>query len=121
VGSYLQENNISRCLLVGTKFTMSEPFYTNYISSGYGIEIIAPDENNQDIIHNFIFRELVNGVISDEAVLFFSNLISKSDAEAVLLACTELRLVVNKIAISKTIIDTTTVHANAAIQHILTK
>lgn len=121
IGRHLQHNGIKRCLLLGTKFTMSEPFYTNYISSKYNTEIIAPLNDDQDTIHFFIFQELVNGIVSDKAVSFFSSLINKYDIPSVLLACTELRLAFNKFITSKTIIDTTMVHANAAIQYVLTK
>lgn len=119
VGSYLHENNIGKCLLLGTKFTMSEPFYKGYIASNYKVNIMVPDENTQHEIHSVIFQELINNIVSEKAIYLFRNLIESSDVEAIILACTELRLVCNKISTSKIVIDSTAIHANAAVELII--
>ncbi|HET9056469.1 MAG TPA: amino acid racemase [Chitinophagaceae bacterium] len=119
VGSYLTNSGIKNCLLLGTRFTMSEPFYGSYLSTKYDVNVIVPDREEQLKIHSLIFEELVNNIVSEKSIDFFKKIVTLYKVDAIILACTELRMVFNNINTSKIIVDSTKVHASAAIDIII--
>lgn len=118
IGKYLMKKGSKNCLLLGTKFTMGDSFYKDYLSSNFSINVTVPDEHHQLKIHEFIFKELVNNQVSDQAINYFTQLINEAGTDAIILGCTELRLVVSSINTQTSIIDSTEVHVNAAIDYL---
>lgn len=86
------KNNYNKVALFGTKYTMNEIFYKNKLKN-YSIDVILPDETEQEIIHRIIFDELCKGIISDSSREKLFNIIdncAEKGAQSVVLACTEL-------------------------------
>jgi len=102
--------------LLGTKYTMTQDFYKKRLVSR-GFEVVIPDENDVEIINRIIFDELCVGMIKDESRNEFSRVIGElkaKGAEAVILGCTEIGLLVKPENSVLPIYDTTVIHATVA-------
>lgn len=109
----MKENDIKSALLLGTRFTMEEDFNKEKFREN-GIDIIIPNLNERKVIHDIIFKELCKGVIKKESQKIYSNIICKycpSNAEAVILGCTEIGLLIKQAMMEVPIFDTTIIHA----------
>ena len=118
VAGYALNNNFKKVLLLGTKYTMSEDFYKKGLINK-GIEPIVPSETEQTIINNIIFDELVAGNVFQTSKVKLVEIIQKIEADAVILGCTELPLIITKDDIDIPIIDTTDVFAQATLDFAL--
>ncbi len=107
--------------LLGTSFTMEKPFYRDALGES-GIRVIVPDSGDRDLINNVIYDELVRGVVKDESRRHFvrtiENLASRG-AEGVILGCTEIPLLVQPEDCDLPLLDSTRIHAEAALQYAL--
>lgn len=114
----LLHDGITRVGLLGTAFTMSESFYKGRLSDKFGLEVITPTQQSQKIIHDVIYQELCLGVINDqsrEQYLAIIEELSLKGAEAVILGCTEIGLLVKPEDTDIALYDTTAIHAQAAV------
>ncbi|MCT2533828.1 aspartate/glutamate racemase family protein [SAR92 clade bacterium H231] len=112
-------DNIKRVGLLGTKFTMEQGFYRNRISEKHGIEVIVPDEQDRDIVHDIIYNELCLGKINDSSRSEYIKIVDKlfsQGAEAVILGCTEIALLIQQQHTKVPLYDTTTIHAAQAVK-----
>ena len=110
---------LKKVALLGTKFTMEKDFYKTYIFNKFGIEVIIPTETERDIIHNTIYRELVQGLIKDESRKTFQQIIDnleKRGAEGVILGCTEIPSLIKQSDVKIPVFDTTAIHAEKAVE-----
>ena len=111
---YLQ--GIRKAALLGTKFTMDAPFFKEKLSQ-QGIELMLPDADERQYIHQTIFDELDRGLLLPETkvryLAIIQNLIAKG-AEAVILGCTEIPLLIKPDDCPVPVFDTTLIHAKAA-------
>ena len=114
----IKKDNIKKVLLLGTKFTMEDDFYKNYLQKS-GIEVEVPNEKDRDLIHKVIFNELCLGITKNSSKENFLNIIEKSSADGVILGCTEIGLLIKKEDTDKKIYDTTEIHAKKAVQLML--
>lgn len=108
--------------MLGTKFTMEEPFYTGRLAEKYQLEVLVPEPEERAFINQVIFKELCLGILQDDSRLRFINIIenlSKRGAEAVILGCTEIPLLVKQADVSIPLFDTTAIHAEAAVEYAL--
>ncbi len=108
--------------LLGTRFTMEQPFYRDRLSTLHNLRVIVPEPNDCEIIHRIIYEELCLGVIKPESreeyQRVIKTLISKG-AEGIILGCTEISLLVSQQDASVPLFDTTAIHAKAAAQKAL--
>lgn len=114
----LKNNNIKKVLLLGTKYTMCEDFYKQKLVDG-GFEIIIPDNTDIEIVNRIIFEELCVGKIIKKSQEEYLRIISKAKengAEAVILGCTEIGLLLNGTEAEIPLYDTTIIHAKKAVQ-----
>ncbi len=106
--------------LLGTKFTMEDGFYKDRLAKKHGIEVIIPEEEERQVVHNIIYEELCLGVIKrsskEEVRRIVGNLISKG-AEGIVLGCTELPLLIKQEDCDVPLLDTTRIHAEAAVEY----
>ena len=110
----IKAKSLRKVLLLGTRFTMEQDFYKGRLTEKHGIEVLIPDADDVDIIHNIIYYELVLGEIKEESRKEYIRIISKSieaGAEGVILGCTEIPLLVKQADCSVPVFDTTTIHA----------
>jgi aspartate racemase len=114
----LQADGINKVGLLGTRFTMEQEFYKNRISDNFGIDVIVPNSDEQTIIHDIIYQELCQGVIKESSrkqyLRIIANLASQG-AEAVILGCTEIALLVKQTHTDVRLYDTTAIHAEEAV------
>lgn len=118
----LQENNVKRVGLLGTRFTMEEDFYKGRLTDIYDIDVLVPGNDDMDIIHNVIYSELCLGKISDGSRLKYLAIIDslyERGAEAIILGCTEIALLVQQKHTTVPLYDTTEIHASSAVQQAL--
>lgn len=117
VAASIKSEGLKRVGLLGTKFTMEQDFYKGRLWEKHGIEVIVPDEQERQMVHDIIYNELVHGVIKKSSrntyLQVISNLVSKG-AQGIVLGCTEIPLLVNQKDCEVRLFDTTTIHALAA-------
>ena len=112
----LRVQNISKVGLLGTKYTMTQDFYKNKLIER-GIDIIVPDGKDINTVNNIIYNELCCGLISQTSKEKYLEIISKLQkcgAEAIILGCTEIGLLIKQEDISLPVFDTTLIHAQKA-------
>ncbi|MCW5737777.1 MAG: aspartate/glutamate racemase family protein [Enhydrobacter sp.] len=104
--------------LLGTAFTMEQDFYKGRLSEDHGLRVIVPDEPDRAVIHRIIYEELVAGKVTAESREAYRGVIARlvqRGAEAIILGCTEIMLLVRPEDSPVPIFDTTALHAEAAI------
>lgn len=114
----IQEQKLKKVALLGTKFTMEKDFYKDYIQNKYGIEVIIPELKEREEVHRIIYDELVQGIIKDESREIYKSIISNLEskgAEGIILGCTEIPLLIKAKDVSIPVFDTTTIHAEKAV------
>lgn len=107
-------------LLTGTAFTMKNDFYKSNLEK-HGIKCIVPNDADIEVINNIIFPDLENRIIKPESKRQFTALCEKyiaDGAQAVILGCTELPLLIQSGDISVPIINTMKLHIDAAVREI---
>ena len=108
--------------LLGTTFTMSDGFYTERMAA-QGIQTIVPTEPEQAETSRIIFEQLCLGRVEPEAVQYLQQVITglkEQGAQGVILGCTELCLAVEADKTPLPVFDSTTIHALAAVEAVLT-
>lgn len=112
-------DGIKKVGLLGTRFTMEQDFYKSRLVDKFGIEVIVPAENDRVVVHNIIYDELCRGVInsdSKEEYLKIVKSLYEQGAEAVILGCTEIALLIQQVHTEVPLYDTTEIHAAQAVQ-----
>ncbi|GGB63378.1 aspartate/glutamate racemase family protein [Shewanella inventionis] len=119
----LLADGITKVGLLGTRFTMEQDFYKRRISDNYPIEVIVPNIDDQTQIHDVIYQELCLGKINPQSRLAYLAIIDKlfaQGAQAVILGCTEIALLVQQQHTHVPLFDTTQIHADSAVLMALT-
>ncbi|WP_417658538.1 aspartate/glutamate racemase family protein [Pseudidiomarina sp.] len=117
----LQNDNIQAVGLLGTKFTMEQAFYRERIED-YGICVVVPDAKQRDRVHSVIFNELCLGKTNKKSKADYLEIIdslAQSGAEAVILGCTEIGLLIKSSDTKVRLYDTTEIHAEQAVKFAL--
>ncbi|MEN8613945.1 aspartate/glutamate racemase family protein [Dehalogenimonas sp. THU2] len=121
-GESVKKMGLKKVGLLGTRFTMSEGFYSSRLTEKFGIEVLVPDANEQQIINSIIYDELCRGCIQDASrwacQLIIENLVSRG-AEGIVLACTELPLLIKQSDVMVPVFDTSRLHVTAAVARAL--
>lgn len=115
------EAGVHRVALLGTRFTMREPFYRERLESR-GLDVIVPPEETQAVLDGIIYDELVLGVVTEASRAVYREAIAgliASGAEGVILGCTEIELLVRPEDSAVPTFPTTALHAGAAVEFAL--
>ena len=115
----IKAKSFSKVGLLGTKFTMNKPFYKERLAAN-GINAIVPEVYDQEEINRVIYDELVRGRILDISRKRFMEIMSKlgeDGAEGIILGCTEIPLLISEKDSSLPLFDTTTIHAQKALEY----
>ncbi|MEL6552998.1 MAG: aspartate/glutamate racemase family protein [Cyanobacteria bacterium J06621_11] len=115
----IKQQGITRVGLLGTRFTMEESFYKDRLIYQHGLAVQVPSGEERDLIHDVIYDELCLGNIKASSRDRFREIITHlvaSGAEAIILGCTEIGLLVNGKDSSVPTFDTTEIHAKAAVK-----
>jgi aspartate racemase len=117
-GDAIRERGLHRVGLLGTRFVTKEAFYQGRLRDRFAIEPLVPEEDEMDTIHQIIFDELCEGKIKTSSRRVCADIIGKlvnKGAEGIVLACTELPLLIQAGDADAPIFDTTRLHAEAAV------
>lgn len=117
----LAQDGITRVGLLGTRFTMEQAFYRERLEAS-GIEVLTPDDTQRDTVHRVIYQELCQGQINPESRDAFLDIVtslSGQGAQAVILGCTEIGLLIRQADTSVPLYDTTEIHALQAVEQAL--
>ncbi|MCG8669339.1 MAG: aspartate/glutamate racemase family protein [Pseudomonadales bacterium] len=118
----LKAKGIKKVGLLGTKFTMEEEFYKNRLDTLHGIAVIVPNELDREIIHKVIYNELCLGEVkadSKREYLRVVSSLSEEGADAVILGCTEIGLLISQNDTQVPLVDTTKIHAELAVEKMI--
>jgi len=121
-GEKIIQKGMKKVGLLGTKFTMEQDFYKNVLKDKSNIEVVIPDDNDRQVVHNVIYNELCKGVIKEDSKETYKSIINKlalAGAEGIVLACTEIPLLIKQEDVNITVFDTTTLHAISAVEYAL--
>ncbi len=119
----LMANKVQRVGLLGTRFTMEEDFYKGRLTDKYNIDVLVPESDDMDIVHKVIYSELCLGKVSKHSRQEYIRIINSlhdNGAEAVILGCTEIALLVQQKHTSVPLYDTTEIHTTHAVQWAVT-
>jgi len=108
---------IRRVGLLGTAFTMEQPFYRERLET-HAIEVLVPNSEQRARVHAVIYDELVRGVIRPESRAYYREVIDElaaRGAEGVILGCTEIELLISAADSPVPVFPTTALHVDAAL------
>ncbi len=103
--------------LLGTRFTMEQAFYSDRLSERHALRVIVPNAQDRETIHRIIYDELCLGVVLPESRGEYRRImesLAAQGAQAIILGCTEISLLVSQQDASVPLFDTTAIHARAA-------
>lgn len=110
----LVQDGVTKVGLLGTRFTMEQDFYKGRISEKFGIDVVVPTADEQTVVHDIIYQELCLGEIKSESRDRYLKIIANlhaQGAQAVILGCTEIALLVKQSDTTVPLYDTTEIHA----------
>ena len=116
----LQEKGIKTVGLLGTTFTMEQDFYKGRLSEKHGLKVLVPNIEDRQIVHNVIYSELCLGKTktgSKNEYLRIVDELANNGAEAVILGCTEIGMLISQNDTQVKLFDTTTIHAKKAVEY----
>lgn len=122
MGQALQASGVSRAALLGTRFTMQEDFYRNRLAEYFGIECLLPDAQTITEIDRVIFAELCLGHFNQPARDYYLNVLEQlrdQGAEAAILGCTEIGLLLEGVQSPLPLIDSTEQHVAMGLRWLL--
>ena len=105
--------------LLGTNFTMEQDFYKGRLQDQFGLQVMIPSDEDRQIIHQVIYEELCFGIINKTSKAEYLRIIDKlaaAGAEAIILGCTEISLLIQQQDTEIILVDTTSIHAEKAVQ-----
>ncbi len=108
--------------LLGTRFTMEEEFYRERLRVSHGIEALVPDGADREVVNRVIFEELCRGRVLESSREEYRRIVrtlAARGAQAVILGCTEITLLIGAADSPIPLYDTTSLHATAAARRAL--
>jgi aspartate racemase len=105
--------------LLGTRFTMEQDFYRARLEGRHGLEVLVPDADDREAVHRIIFEELCCGRVLPESRERYRQAIARlaaRGAQAVVLGCTEISMLVSDADVEVPLFDTMRLHALQAAQ-----
>ena len=116
-GEAMRAAGVRRAALLGTRYTMTLPFWRDRLRDRFGVALLVPGEADRDVVHGVIYDELVRGRIEPASRAAYAAIIARladAGAEAVVLGCTEITLLISPADSPIPVFDTTGLHAAAA-------
>jgi aspartate racemase len=118
----IKQAGLKRIGLLGTAFTMEQDFYKGRLTARHGLDVLVPDEEDRRTVHRVIYDELVQGRVEVKSRDAYRQIIARlvaRGAQAVILGCTEIMLLVRPEDSAVPLFDTTAIHADAAVERAL--
>jgi len=120
----IKDLGLKKVGLLGTRFTMEQDFYKGRLKDRHGIDVIVPSDEEMTVVHDVIYNQLCLGDIRDSSRQLYKKIIAAMEgrgAAGVVLGCTEIPLLVSQGDVDIPIIDTTAIHAEAAVNFALSE
>ncbi|MEN9864579.1 MAG: hypothetical protein RL748_169 [Pseudomonadota bacterium] len=120
----IKQAGLERIGLLGTRFTMEQTFYKDRLISRHGLQVLTPPAADRDIVHRIIYEELCLGQIVDASRQQYRRIMADlvaQGAQAIILGCTEISLLVAQADASVPLFDTTGLHARKAAEWALAR
>lgn len=114
----IKQAGVRRVGLLGTAFTMERDFYRGRLQELHGLDVLVPEAADRAIVHRIIYEELVQGRVVAASRQAYREVIARlvaRGAEAIILGCTEIMLLVAPEDSPVPLFDTTALHAEAAV------
>ena len=121
VGEKMKLAEATEAALLGTRYVMTESFYRQRLVK-HGVDLVPPDMDIVEMVDGIIYKELMLGKVTRDAERALRTIITRKEqdgAQAIVLACTELEMVVDIDANVLPIFDSTTIHCEAATDWIM--
>jgi aspartate racemase len=121
-GEKIRQAGFRKVGLLGTAFTMEQDFYKTRLEHLFGLDVIVPGAEDRRIVHQVIYKELVAGKVLPQSRQAYHEIISRligEGAQAIILGCTEIMLLVSNEDSAVPLFDTTAIHAIAAVDRAL--
>jgi aspartate racemase len=122
-GSAIRTSELTKVLLLGTAFTMEQPFLRERLEQGYGLDVVVPDADDRAAVHGIIYDELVLGIVDPASRMRISalvyRLVAERGIEGVILGCTEFELLLGPDDLPVPWFPTTALHVAAAVEFAL--
>lgn len=112
---------LDKVVLLGTGFTMRMPFYRERMAE-FGVTTLAPDEPDLTAIHELVYHDLANGVVTDAGRTLAKRVtgaVLQRGAQGVVAGCTEIPMVMTAEDVDVPYFDALTLHARAAVEFAL--
>jgi aspartate racemase len=103
--------------LLGTRFTMEQAFYKERLLEQHGLKVLVPGTQDRDMVHRIIYEELCLGIVNPESRAEYRRVmheLASQGAQAIILGCTEISLLVSEQDSPVPLFNTTALHARAA-------
>lgn len=116
---HLAKLDITTVGLLGTTFTMEQEFYRARLQQDFGLSVLIPEAEERKAVHDVIYQELCLGQLHEASRQTYIGVIDKlldRGAQAVILGCTEISLLLDSDHTNALLVDTTQVHAQAAVK-----
>jgi len=116
-GRAVQRAGVSQVGLLGTRFTMEQDFLKKRLGERYGISVAVPPERDRERVHRVIYEELCRGQVREASRAEYRRIAAElavAGAEAIVLGCTEISMLLRASDLSIPLFDTTEIHARAA-------
>ncbi len=113
----IQAAGFSKVGLLGTRFTMEQDFYKERLAQKHGLQVLVPSPSERDVVHRIIYQELCLGRVLPESRLRYRETmaaLAERGAQALILGCTEISLLVGPADTSVPMFDTTAIYARSA-------
>lgn len=114
----LSKDGIKSVGLLGTAFTMEQDFYRGRLENMHGLTVLLPSQADRQLVHDVIYQELCLGQVKADSKFEYLRVIDdlkQQGAEAVILGCTEIGMLVKQSDTPIRLLDTTSIHAKAAV------
>lgn len=117
-GDAIRAQGLDTVLLLGTAFTMEQPFFREHLQREHGVRCLVPDTAQRAELHRVIYEELCAGQFRPAAREYLLSLIAdgvRAGAQGAILGCTELGLLLGDADAGVPMFDTAALHAAAAV------
>ena len=116
----IQKSACRKPLLLGTRYTMEDPFYRDYLRDRHEIAAQIPDEESRRELHRIIYEELCRGEIRADSKRAFLEIVARcKDADGIIFGCTEIGMLVSESDFILPCFDTTKLHTATAMRFAL--
>jgi aspartate racemase len=118
----IRAQGVRRVGLLATRYTMEQEFYRGRLSERHELEVLVPEAAERSVVNQVIYDELCLGVVREESRAQYRSIMRglvERGAEAIILGCTEITLLVTQADSDVPLFDSTRLHAMAAVDFAL--